>query len=39
LLRLALRGYRALLAAVDDMGDLELTVTRNRAKAVVDSTT
>jgi hypothetical protein len=27
------------LAALDDVGDLELTVTRNRAKAVLASTT
>jgi hypothetical protein len=33
------RARELALAALDDVGDLELTVTRNRAKAVVDSTT
>jgi hypothetical protein len=33
------RARELALAALYDVGDLELTVTRNRAKAVVDSTT
>jgi hypothetical protein len=33
------RARELALAALDDVGDLELTVTRNRAKAVIDSTT
>jgi hypothetical protein len=33
------RARELALAAVEDVGDLELTVTRNRAKAVLASTT